>query len=198
MLDKDLQSHAKEFHSALANHKYEQTDEGVFFPAAKVLARGLYIHDVNGQDVREDPNLLTDEGLTHMLAVVLGGSAKISQWYLALYSGAISPAAGWTAANFAATANEIVSGTEGYSETTRRLFQPGAATANTIDNTANKGSFTIVTASSLTVQGAALLSDNTKGSTSGTLVSATRFTTPRVLQNTDVYNVGYRVSMTST
>lgn len=197
MLDKDLVRHAGEFSRALANNQYEQTAEGVFFPAAKVLASGMYIHDVNGQDERIDRNLLTDEGLTHMLAVVLGASAKISQWYLALYSGAISPAAGWTAASFAATANEIVSGTEGYSETTRRNFQPGAATANTIDNTSNKGAFTIVTASSLTVHGAALLSDNVKGSTSGVLVSATRFTTPRVLQDTDVYNVGYRVSLTS-
>lgn len=198
MLDKDLVRHAGEFSHALATHQYDQTPEGIFFPAAKVMACGMYIHDVNGQDERIDRNLLTDEGLTHMLAVVLGNAAKLSQWYLALYSGAISPAAGWTAANFAATANEIVSGTEGYSETTRRVFQPGTATSNTIDNTANKAAFTIVTASSLTVQGAALLSDNVKGGTSGILVSATRFTTPRVLQNTDIYNVGYRVVLTST
>lgn len=197
MLDKDLQRHAPEFMKALATNKYEQTDAGVFFPAAKVTARGLYIHDVNGEDVREDPNLLTDEGLTHMLAVVLGATPKINQWYVALYSGAINPAASWTAANFAATANEIVSGTEGYSESTRRLFQPGSAAANTIDNTANKAAFTIVTAGSLQVQGAALLSDNVKGATSGNLISATRFSTPRVLQNTDIYNVGYRVVMTS-
>lgn len=198
MLDKDLARHAGEFSRALSNHQYEQTPEGIFFPAAKVLASGMYIHDVNGQDERIDRNLLTDEGLTHMLNVVLGAASKISQWYLGLYSGAISPAAGWTAANFAATANEIVSATEGYSETTRRTFQPGAATANTIDNTANKAAFTIVTASSLTVQGAALLSDNVKGGTSGVLVSATRFSTPRVLQNTDIYNVGYRVTLSST
>lgn len=197
MLDHDLQRHAKEFHDALVNNRYEQTDEGVFFPAAKVMARGLYIHDVNGEDVREDGNLVTDEGLTHLLAVALGASNKIAQWYLALYSGAISPAAGWNAANFAATANEIVSGTEGYSEGTRRLFQPGAAAANTIDNTASKAAFTIVTASSLTVHGAALVSDSGKGSTSGVLMSATRFSTPRVLQNTDIYNVGYRVVLTS-
>ena len=197
MLDKDLQRHAPEFMKALAANQYEQTEQGVFFPAAKVTARGLYIHDVNGEDVREDPNLLTDEGLTHMLAVVLGATAKISQWYVALYSGAISPAAGWTAATFPATANEITSSTEGYSESTRRLFQPGAATAATIDNTSNKAAFTIVTAGSLNVQGAALLSANVKGSTSGVLVSATRFSTPRVLQNTDIYNVGYRVVLTS-
>ena len=54
-----------------------------------------------------------------------------------------------------------------------------------------------MTASSLQVQGAALLSDNVKGGTSGVLVSATRFSTPRVLQNTDIYNVGYRVVLTS-
>jgi hypothetical protein len=47
MLDKDLVRHAGEFSRALANNQYEQTAEGVFFPAAKVLASGMYIHDVN-------------------------------------------------------------------------------------------------------------------------------------------------------
>lgn len=193
-----LKRHAAEFLAALRSHKYERTALGVFFPAAKVEARGLYVHDVNGADVRMDPNLLTDQGLTHMLATEFGSGSKISAWYIALYAGNISPAANWTAANFAGTASEITSTVEGFTETTRQAFTAGAAAANQIDNTAAKTAFTIASASQLNINGAALLSDNVRGSTSGVLASATKFSSTRVLSAGDVFNCGYRVSLTST
>ena len=197
-LSKELKRHAGEFLTALRNFKFERTPTGVFFPAAKVEARGLYVHDVNGQDVQFDPNLLTDQGLTHMLSVEFGSGSKISAWYIALYGGNIAPAANWTAANFAGTASEITSTTEGFTETTRQAFAAGTAAANQIDNTAAKAAFTIATASQLNVNGAALLSDSVRGSTSGVLASATKFASTRVLSAGDVFNCGYRVSLTST
>lgn len=197
-LPQDMIRHAGEFLNALRNFKYERTPEGLYFPGAKVLAAGCYVEDVNGQDERVHKNLLTDQGLTHMLAVTLGGTAKIPAWYLAPYGNSVNPTGAWTAANFPATAGEIVSNTEGYSETTRQAFTPGAAAANMIDNVASKASFTIVTASTLTISGAGLLSANVKGDTSGVLVSATRFSSARLLNNTDVWNCGYRVQLSST
>ena len=197
-IPRDLARHAGEFMRALRGHKYEKTETGIFFPKAKVEARGLYIHDVNGEDERSDSNLLTDQGLVHMLGVEFGTTAKISAWYLSLYGGAISPAANWTAANYPATASEISSNTEGYSETTRQLFSPSAAANNEINNVGSKASFTIATASSLNVYGAALLSSNVKGDTAGVLASATRFSSVRALANGDTFNLGYRVTLTST
>lgn len=194
-LCKDIKKHACEILGNLSAGRFEQTDEGIYFPSMRALARGEYVHDVNGQDERIDKNLVTDQGLTYLLGAGLGADAKITTWYLALFGGAVNPAANWTAANFAATASEITSGTEGYAELTRPLFTPGAAAANAIDNVATKAAFTIVTAGQLNVTGAGLLSDNAKGSTAGKLVSATRFASARTLSNTDVFNLGYRVQL---
>ncbi len=197
-LDRDLRKHAREFLSALKTLKFEKTEDGgIYFPKQRAFARGMYTHDVNGLDVRCDPNLLPTEGLTHMLAVDLGATAKTSAWYLAMYATAISPAAGWTAASFTATAGEITSGTEGYTSATRVAFTAGTAAAASIDNNASKAAFTIITASTLTANGIGMLSDSAKGSTSGVLKSASRFATARVFNTADVFNVGYAVALTS-
>jgi len=196
-LARDLKKHAREFLKALTTLKFEKTPTGIWFPEQRAMARGMYVHDVNGLDLRMDPNLLPTEGLTHMLAVEIGATAKAAGWYLALYSGAISPASGWTAASFAGTATEITSGSEGYTNSTRPAFTAGTASAASIDNNASKAAFTIATASTLTVNGVAMLSDSAKGSTSGTLLSASRFASARTFNNADVFNIGYAVALTS-
>jgi hypothetical protein len=194
-LNAELKRHTPEVLRHLRAFRYEKTDDGLYFPTMRALATGLYVHDVNGQDVRIDANLLTDQGLTYLLDTGIGNGAKITSWYLALFGGSVNPAANWTAANFATNASEIVSGTEGYAELVRPIFTPGTAAANAIDNVAAKAPFTIVTAGQLNVTGAGLLSDNAKGSTAGKLISATRFSSPRVLSNTDVFNLGYRAQL---
>lgn len=197
-LHKDLKKHAAEFLRAIRNLKFERTEiGGLYFPAQRAIAHGMYVHDVNGMDVRYDPNLLPTEGLTHMLATELGAGTQITAWYLALYSGNVSPAASWTAANFTANATEITSNTEGYSETTRRAFTPAAAAAASINNLASKAQFTIATATSVGIWGCALLSDSAKGGTSGKLVSASKFASQRTLSDADLFNLGYTVSLTS-
>ena len=195
----DLLKHAKEFLNYLRSFKYERTgdERGIYFPKARVFASGLYIHDVNGQDERQDPNLLTDEGLMYLLLVGLNNGPKIPSWYLALYSTNYTPQASLTAANFPATAGEIVSNTEGYSEPTRPAWTPSAPGGNAIDNVGNKATFTIATSSSITVNGAALVSESTKGAVTGKLISATKFASPRTLYNTDIFNLAYRVQLTS-
>jgi hypothetical protein len=195
----DLQKHAGEFVAALASHKYERTgdERGLYFPKAKAFISGMYIHDVNGKDERIDPNLLPDEGLMYLLTVGLYNGTKLPTWYLALYAANYTPLANLTAASFPATANEITSNTEGYTEATRPVWTPSAPSANSIDNLTNKAAFTIATASSLTVNGAALISEQTKGAVTGKLVSATKFSAARTLYNTDVFNLAYRVQLTS-
>jgi hypothetical protein len=198
MLDKDLQRHAPEFHAHLAAHRYECTDEGIYFPRAKALAIGEYVHDVNGQDERTDHNLLPTEGLNHLLGVALSGVAPKTAWYLALFSGAYTPVAGVTAATFPSAATEITSATEGYSESTRRVWTPGTVATGQVDNVAVKAAFTIATATSLTIRGAALLSDSVKGATTGVLMSLSRFSADRVQYAGDVFNLGYRVRLQAT
>ncbi len=197
-IDRDLQKHSREFATALRNHQYEVSDEGILFPKQGAIARGVYTHNVNGLDEREDGNIVVTEGLNHMLDVVLHGTTAVATWYFGLFSANVTPVNTWTAANFTANATEITSNSEGYSETTRQAFVEGAASAGSTNNTASKAAFTIATATSITVWGAGLLSLNTKGGTTGTLLSSAKFSAARTLFNTDVFNLGYTISLTST
>ncbi len=199
MFDRDLQKHAKEFARYLRNNQYEVDDQGgVVFAKAAARGAGVYVHSVNGADEQTSENNLPDEGLIYLLNVGLNNATKLTAWYLALYAANYTPLAGLTAASFPATASEITSGTEGYSESTRQVWTPTTPTTPLIDNLANKAAFTIVTASSLTVYGAALLSESAKGAVTGKIMSATKFTASRTLYNTDTFNLAYRVSLTST
>lgn len=198
-MDHALKRHAGEFASALANNKYERTGDarGLYFPKAKAFIAGTYVHDVNGKDEQQDPNLLPDEGLMYLLIAGLYNGTKIGTWYLSLFAANYTPLANLTAASYPATANEITSISEGYTEATRQVWLPSPPATNMIDNLANKAAFTIATASSLTVNGAALVSDAAKGAVTGVLASATKFAAPRTLYNTDVFNLAYRVQLTS-
>jgi hypothetical protein len=199
MFDRDLQKHAGEFGRYLRNNQYDVDDTGaVHFARAAAVAQGGYLHDVNGLDERFDKNLLPDEGLIYLLSVGLNNGTKLATWYLSLYAANYTPLAGLTAASYPATASEITSNTEGYTEVTRPVWTPTPPTTPLIDNLANKASFTIATASSLTVSGAALLSEATKGAVTGKLISATKFSSARTLYDTDVFNLAYRVQLTST
>ena len=163
-----------------------------------VYARGEYFGRVNGGEwAKEGDNLIVLEGLAHILSVAFGSTPKPAGYYLALFSGAAAPAANWTAASFAAAASEIVSMAEGYTSATRPVWTPPATTdTGSIDNMAAVASVTIATASQLNVTGAALLTNNTRGGTTGALISATKYAAPRVFQSGDVYEIGYRISLT--
>lgn len=185
----------------LENLKLVRTESGLLVPADDLVAWGCYTHRVRRRDGSVTPwvtdkNLIPTEGLTY-LAGLLGATAKISTWYMALYSGAYTPAAGLTASNFASTASEITSASEGYTEANRVTWSPDAASAGAINNNSTPASFTIETASTLTVNGAALLSAQAKGATTGTLLSATRFASARSLNDGDVFEIKYSVTLTS-
>lgn len=182
---------------ALSRGDYEVTDDGILFPRQGILAQGEYFGRVNGASwEKEGDNLITTEGLAHILNVALGSTAKPAGYFLALFSGSATPAANWTAASFAATANEITSMTEGYTAATRPAWTPGTATTGQIDNMAAVASVTIATAASLNVTGAALLTNSTRGGTTGVLVSASKYAAARTFQNGDTYEIGYRLNLT--
>lgn len=187
-----------ELATMLANEIYDVTTEGIYFPQQGVMAAGEYFGRVNDGDwEKEGDNLIVTQGLAHILSVALGGTAKPAGYYLALFAGAVNPAANWTAASFAATASEITSLTEGYTNATRPVWTPPNSTAtNSIDNMGAVASVTIATASQLDVNGAALLTSNVRGGTSGALVSASRYAATRTFQNGDTYDIGYRISLT--
>ena len=181
---------------ALDREQYDLTDEGVYFPRQGVLAAGEYFDRINGGEWQRTKNLIPTEGLAHILNVAMGSTAKPAGYFLALFSGAAAPAANWTAASFTATASEIVSLTEGYTNATRPAWTPANTSTGSIDNMASVATVTIATSSQLNVTGAAMLTNSSRGGTTGVLVSATKYAAPRIFQDGDTYEVGYRLSLT--
>jgi hypothetical protein len=200
MLGFNIRKHLKEFQNYVLNNQYELGDGGILFPKANVVAAGIYTHDVNGLDERIDRNVIPDEGLNHILNVImLGTPSPVADWYCMLHSGSGTPDADTTLANYHSLQTEITSGTEGYSEATRVMWVGDAVdTANTeVTNAATPATFTIVTTGSLAVNGAALTSISAKGSQSGTLMSAGKFSAQRNLSNGDEFNLKYKVDFDS-
>lgn len=176
--------------------KYERTPEGLII-GSSIRWRGEFYHFGRDGDFAVDHNMLVDQGVLKMLAIALGSDAKLPAFYLAITSGLAPPTHDLTAASFAATMNEITSTTEGYSGATRPQWVPGAPAAGVIAPApGNEVKYNIVTSSSVTVTGAALLSDSARGGTAGTLISAALLDHPRTFYNTDTFTLGYSVSLT--
>lgn len=186
----------KELAADLSRETYDVTEQGIFFPRQGVLAQGEYFDRINRGEWSRTKNRIVLEGLAHILNVALGSTAKPAGYFLALFSGAAAPADNWTAANFAATAAEIVSLTEGYTSPTRPAWTSANTNTGSIDNMAAVATVTIATAAQLNVTGAAMLTNNTRGGTTGALVSATKYAAARVFQSGDTYDIGYRLSLT--
>ena len=185
-----------ELRNDISREHYDPSESGLYFPRQGVLVSGEYFDRVNGGDWQRTRNLIVGEGVAHILNVAFGSTAKPSGYFLALFSGAAAPASNWTAASFAAAASEIVSMTEGYTSPTRPAWTSANTATSAIDNLAAAASVTIATAGQLNITGAAMLTNSTRGGTTGALVSATKYAASRVFQNGDVYEIGYRLSLT--
>ena len=182
--------------AAVSAKDYTNNEDGSITTGQGITAKGEYFDRINGGEWTRTENLIPTEGLAHILNVALGTTPKPASYHLALFSAAAQPAANWTAASFASTASEIVSMTEGYSSATRPTWTPANTATNSIDNMTAVAKVTMKTASSLTVQGAAMLTNSSKGSTAGALISASKYAAPRVFQDGDTYEIGYRISLT--
>jgi len=143
----------------------------------------------------EKHNLVVNVGLKDMNDKYFSGSAYTAGWFLGLYGAASSnnPAAGDTMASHAGW-TEVTD----YTEATRPACTFGAATTadpSVISNSASVAVFSID--DTVTVGGAFLTSNSTKGGTTGTLFSAADFQSPgdRSVVNGDVINVTYTFSL---
>lgn len=191
-----LQKYGRDIRNAVRREQFDRTPGGIAVFGGALRLDPYYTEGIKGQpeSFRRHHNLVPDEGILHFLNVVLGSTAKISAWYLAPYGGNVSPAANWTAANFAANSTEITSTVEGFTEATRQQFVPAGASAGKITNAASLANFTIECTSTLNIYGAGLCSVATRGGTTGVLISATKFGTVRVANDADTWQCGYEVS----
>lgn len=143
----------------------------------------------------ESHNLVVNVGLQDMNAKYFTGTSYTAAWYIGLYGAAASntPAAGNTAASHAGW-TEITP----YSNATRPACSFGTATTadpSVISNTLSPAQFNINATN--TVGGAFLISNNTKGGTTGILFSASDFQAPgdRNVSSGDTLNVTYTFSL---
>ena len=120
---------------------YHTTDGDVLMPATQLLCVGHY----TGQIIRageiidefEFPNLVTNEGLNHLLATELVGGTQITTWYLGVFEANYTPVAGVTAATITAASTESIA----YAAATRVAFTPAAVAAQSTTNSASRASF---------------------------------------------------------
>ncbi len=94
-------------------------------------------------------NVLTDQGLNHVLNAVFHGGTQITQWYMVLFNNDFTPLVTNTYAIPGYTEST------GYSEPTRPPWVEGPASDGIITNTLNRSEFTMSVAE--TVYGLALV-----------------------------------------
>jgi len=166
-------------------------------------AKGRFIVECFDKDGnlkwREDnENLVVNVGLQDMNTKYFSGSAYTAAWYIGLYGAGASstPAAGDTMSSHAGWTENTT-----YSNATRPQAVFGTATTanpSVISNSASVAVFNIN--GTTTVGGAFLVSNSTKGGSTGTLFSASDFQSPgdRSVVNGDTLNVTYQFSLTAT
>jgi len=143
----------------------------------------------------EEDNLVVNVGLQYMCGTALTSVTQVTSWFIGLYgSGATnSPAAGDTMSSHAGW-TEVTA----YSQATRVACTFATATTanpSVATNSASVAAFTIN--GTTTVGGAFLVSNSTKGGTTGTLFSAADFSAPgdRAVTSGDTLNVTYTLSL---
>lgn len=156
-----------------------------------------HIRDGKVIDVWEEPNLVVDEGLNHIVNVVFGAVAKLGQSYVGIYANNYTPSAANVAATFpgAGVAGEV---TAEISNTTRPAWAGYTAPATTTKSLSNSTAPAIFSfTSGASVNGAFLTSSSTKGGTTGTLFAASKFPATRTMLTGDVLSVIYTISVAS-
>lgn len=148
------------------------------------------LRDVDGRllHVAHGHNIGAQEGADYLLTAGLADGTKITAWYMAPYSGSITPAKTTTAATFHSVATEIAA----YDESTRRQnviasVTNEAFTGTEINITANAG---------FTIKGLGLISNSTKQGTSGTLWGHANYDSDIAVTDNQTVGLKYDGSLT--
>lgn len=147
--------------------------------------------DGNVTDREVVHNIMPLEGIHHVLNTVLKGGAQVAQWHIGLYETAYTPTPNDIMATFPTQAVE----TTEYASATRMTFTPGTLAAGSVDNSANAVEFEF-TAAKL-IYGGFISSSSAKGSTSGVLLSAVRFGSPKSVDSSSTLRVTAGFTMAS-
>jgi hypothetical protein len=174
---------------------YIPTAGGVLMPQQGLVVGGVFqgqiVRDGKVLDEFEDHNLVVNEGLNHLLDVLLHGSTQVTTWYLGVFEGNYTPVATVTAATITSASTECTA----YDETTRQQYNEAAASSQSTTNSANKATFTFN--ATKTVYGAFLASASAKSATTGTLFSAAAFSSSKSVVSGDQLLLTYTFTASS-
>jgi len=148
-------------------------------------------HDRRGRLkwVEEFDNLVVTAGRNKYLDATLKTGLASPAWFVGLKdTGAVAPAD--TMSSHTGWAELTV-----YSNATRPAWTPGPISGGSVDNSGSKAVFNINAADM--VYGAFMADDNTKGGTTGTLLGAGDFASPRAVENGDTLSVTVTCSISA-
>ena len=128
-------------------------------------------------------NIITTAGLNYLIDAGLSGGTQITTWYVGLVNGATPT---FAAADTAASHGGWTENTS-YDEANRATFVDAGPSGGAVTNSASVAQFTI--SATATIGGAFLISNNTKGGTTGTLYAEGDFATDRSVVDNDVLEV---------
>lgn len=147
--------------------------------------------------VEKGKNIIPTEGLNHILNVAIGTASKSQAWYIGIFKNNYTPLSTNTAANSLG-----LNGLYGEAQdaeydppSDRPTYTVSSATGGVISNAAAKAEFQIKQA--LTIYGAFITNTQAKNSTSGVLLAAKKFDTPRNVVSGDIVYVTYEITATS-
>jgi hypothetical protein len=134
-------------------------------------------HAADGQVqwVEKVNNIMPIAGQNYVLSSALDNGARYTAWYVGIYTNAYTPSSLDTMITFIANAGEITT----YDEANRVAFVPDGISTALFANYTSPALFNFSV--SATARGGFLCSDAVKGSTSGVLISAALFNTPRTV-----------------
>lgn len=185
----------KQLADQVARGHFDTSKEGVILPTGGVGVAGTYFTRKNDEPIQIDHNTVTTQWLNHLLEVSFNNATRFITWYMTLIEPGNTVNETWTPGTIQSNNAENTSQTEGYNSSTRLEFQTGNASSGEMDNTANPTIFTINSNSTVNIGGIAILSDNTRGGSSGILASITNLASTRQFQDGDTYEVAYRLRL---
>lgn len=150
-----------------------------------------HIRDGKVIDTWKEKNIVVNQGLNYILEAALSGGTVNTTHYVGLFSNNYTP----NNAGVGTLVTDLTEVNAKYNETTRPTWSEAGASSQTISNSASPAAFTFN--ASETIYGAFLISNNTKGGTTGTLIAASKFASSRAVVLNDVLNVTYTLSASS-
>lgn len=121
-------------------------------------------------------NLIPTAGLTYLINAAMTGGSQYDTWYIGLSGTSYAPIAGETMTTLLTNAPEFTN----YSNAARVTLVPDVVSAGLYANTDSPAEFTFTGTGSIAL--GFLSSNSVKLSTSGLLISAVQFPSPRVIE----------------